>query len=132
MGKEKRYNTKKLLDQALSFINTNNDIIFVDEVIDNLPICKRTFYNHFPIESSELTLIHEAIEKNKIKQKRILRRKWLNSDSSNSQIALYKLIGTEEERMALAMTKVDGNLALTTPVNLIFKDDYGDEENEET
>jgi hypothetical protein len=62
--------------------------------------CSRaTFYNN---ELDKLDSIIKAIDDNKVKTKSTLKNKWLNSDNATLQIALFKLIATDDERKALS------------------------------
>jgi len=72
-----------------------------------LPISKQTFYEFFKVESNELDNIKELLDKNKIEVKNGLRNKWYNGNNPLTQMALYKLIGTEEEYHRIASTKTE-------------------------
>ena len=87
------YDTKKLEAQALEAINKYK-LIWIEEVVSYLPCTKPTFYDHGLNESNA---IKAAIEKNRTDLKVGLRRKWYDSDNATVQIALYKLIGTDDE-----------------------------------
>ncbi len=87
------YSKSKLQKQALEAI-TKYRLVFDDEVIAYLPCGKSTYYVHNLHESDE---IKSALEKNRITIKGGLRKKWYESDNATTQIALYKLIGSEEE-----------------------------------
>ena len=63
-----------------------------------LPFTRKTFYDH---ELHKSDTLKEAIENNKIKTKHELRKDWKTNKAPVLQIALYKLIGTAEERQAL-------------------------------
>lgn len=87
------YKKAELEEQALRAIKDNN-LMFVTDVPAYLPCSTATFYNK---ELEKLEAIKEALEQNRIKTKNGLRAKWYKSDNATVQIALYKLIGTEEE-----------------------------------
>lgn len=87
------YDTKQLEAQALEAINKFK-LIWIEEVVSYLPCTKPTFYDHGLNESNA---IKAAIEKNRTDLKVGLRKKWYESDNATTQIALYKLIGTEDE-----------------------------------
>ena len=98
------YDTKELYDKAIESINKHN-LFFIEDVIAYLGIAKSTYYEHFPEESNESNAIKELIEKNKVVQKVSLRKKWKDSESAALQLALYKIIGTDEEAHRLNGTK---------------------------
>lgn len=95
------YNKAELEKQALEAIKANN-LMFVTDVPAYLPCSIATFYNK---KLEELETIKEALEQNRIKTKNGLRAKWYKSDNATVQIALYKLIGTEEEAHRLNGSK---------------------------
>jgi hypothetical protein len=97
------YNKKKIFEQAKTLIESEN-LIFVDEVVSFLPCDRATFYRMFPQECDECDTLKEMIQKNKVKIKVSLRAKWYESDNATLQMALMKIICTEEERRALSMT----------------------------
>jgi len=87
-------------------------LYFFSDVIAYLPCSMATFYNH---KMEDLESIKEALEVNKVNTKVNLRTKWEQSDNPTVQIALYKLIGTEEEgdRINSQKTKVEGGQSIT-------------------
>ena len=78
---------------------TDNSLYFIEEIVAYLPISNVTFYEWKFNESNELKGI---IEENKIKTKTKLRNNWAESSNATLNIALYKLIGSNEERRILA------------------------------
>jgi hypothetical protein len=87
------YDTKELEAQALDAISKYK-LIWIEEVVSFLPCTKPTFYDH---KLNESYSIKAAIEKNRTDLKIGLRKKWYESENATTQIALYKLIGTESE-----------------------------------
>lgn len=87
------YKKSDLEKQALDAIKKHN-LMFVGDVVAYLPCSSSTFYNK---EMEKLESIKEALEENRIKTKNGLRAKWYKSENATVQIALYKLIGTEDE-----------------------------------
>ena len=87
------YDTKELEAKALEAIQKYK-LIWIEEVVSYLPCSKPTFYEH---KLNEIDTIKAAIEKNRNDLKIGLRKKWYESENATTQIALYKLIGTEEE-----------------------------------
>jgi hypothetical protein len=87
------YNTKQIEQQALEAIAANN-LMFVGDILAYVGCSRATFYNK---GLDKVDAIKDALEKNRIKTKNGLRAKWYNSDNPTVQIALYKLIGSDEE-----------------------------------
>lgn len=79
-------------------------LVFIQEVISYLPCSSSTFYEH-ELEKSET--IKEEIEKNKVESKVGMRKKWSDSDNPTLQLALYKLLSTDEEFARLATNNID-------------------------
>jgi len=100
------YNTKSLFEKAMQEVK-DRKLFFLDDVIAYLPCSKPTFYDHFPVESDLLNAIKEELDKNKVEIKSAMRIKWYNSDNATLQVALMKLICTDDERKALSPAYVD-------------------------
>ena len=101
------YNDQELEEQAVKAIQ-DNDLVFVTEVPDYLPCAVSTFYEK-ELEKSES--IKEALNKNRRATKRKMRKRWREDDAPPVlQIALYKLIGDENEsdRINSQQTKITG------------------------
>ena len=110
------YDRKKIYHQAQELIKTKK-LFFIEDVVTLLPIAKKTFYEWFPIDSDECNTIKELLEKNKIEIKNGLRNKWYNGNNPLTQMALYKLIGTEEEYHRIASTKTENkNINIEKPI----------------
>jgi hypothetical protein len=100
------YDRVKIYEQAQELIKTKK-LFFIEDVVTLLPIAKKTFYEWFPIDSDECNTIKELLDKNKIDIKNGLRNKWYMGNNPLTQMALYKLIGTEEEYHRIASTKTE-------------------------
>jgi hypothetical protein len=110
------YNKIKIYEQAVELIDKKK-LFFIEDVVSLLPISKPTFYDYFQIDSNELNTIKELLEKNKIEIKNGLRNKWYNGNNPLTQMALYKLIGTEEEYHRIASTKTENkNINIERPI----------------
>jgi hypothetical protein len=110
------YDRIKIYQQALDLIEKKK-LFFIEDVVTLLPCTKSTFYDFFPIDSNELNTIKEGLEKNKIEVKNGLRNKWYNGNNPLTQMALYKLIGTEEEYHRIASTKTENkNINIEKPI----------------
>lgn len=93
------YKTEDLERQSIEAIDKYK-LCFIEEVVSFLPCDKTTFYNHKLHESNA---IKEKIESNKTTLKVGLRKKWYDSENATVQMALYKLISSDEERKNLSM-----------------------------
>ena len=91
------YDKLKLETDSLKFI-TENDLLFLEDVIAYLPCSRATFYN---LKLDKLDTIKDALSSNRIKTKSYLRKQWLNSGNATTQIALYKLLANSQESDAL-------------------------------
>lgn len=87
---------EKILAEALEHAKTKKLITIVD-VVAYLPIGRVRFYQLFPAESKEMAAIKEQINKNKVDIKVGLRKQMYDSNSSSDRIALYKLVGDQDE-----------------------------------
>lgn len=94
------YNKAEIYEQALE-LSQKMGFFFVQDLIDFLCISKPTFYLFFPDGSNELDALKENLYKNRITQKIHLRKR-LSEGNGTELIALYKLIGNEDERRALS------------------------------
>ena len=116
------YDRELIYKQAIEAIKKNN-LYFIEDIIAFIPISRQTFYDFYPLESDKLDTLKELLEANRINKKVELRKK-LEEDRGGSLIALYKLIGTEEERKKLSQSYLDlsGKVETKNEVKL----DYGD------
>jgi hypothetical protein len=106
------YDRKKIYEKALDLIEKKK-LFFIEDVVTLLPCDKTTFYRFFEVESNEYNTIKEALDKNKIEVKNGLRNKWYNGNNPLTQMALYKLIGTEEEYHRIASTKTQSEQTIS-------------------
>lgn len=97
------FDKDKLEKEALRAIKKHN-LFFIVDVASFLPCSRATFYNQ---GLDKLDSIKEALEQNKIKTKNSMRSKWYQSDNATLQLALMKLISTDEERQKLSQSYVD-------------------------
>lgn len=88
-------------------------LFFVEDIVALLPINKSTFYEFFPINSNESNELKELLEQQKISIKVGMRKKWYESDAPALQIALMKIISTEDEAHRLNGTRQE----LKTEIN---------------
>lgn len=97
----KGYDTDKLYKQAVKDIQEHK-LYFDSDVYAYLGISKSTYYDHFPPNSDYSNSIKDYLRKNKVNTKVSLRNKMEVHKSASAIIALYKLIGTREERANLS------------------------------
>jgi len=96
----------KIFEQSKELI-VKHKLFFIEDIISFLPITKPTFYDYFKVDSDEFNELKDLLEKNKIEVKSSLRSKWYKSEAPALQLALMKIICTDEERKRLSMTHVD-------------------------
>lgn len=110
------YKTSELEAKALEVIKKNR-LVFIHEVASFMNIGRETFYTH---ELDKSNSIKQALEENKNTIKAGLRKKWYESENATVQIALYKLIGTNEEgdKINSQSMKHSGELKTTTEPTL--------------
>lgn len=76
-----------------------NNIFTITDVFAFYGHIKKSRFYQLNLDKSDA--IQKALEQNKIRTKQTLKRKWLNSDNPTLQIAVFKLICTDEERKLL-------------------------------
>jgi len=102
------YNKNKIFKQAKEAIQKNK-LFFIEDIVAFLPITKQTFYVFFPLGSDELDELKELLDANRVEIKVSMRSKWYKSENATLQLALMKLIGTDEEahRLNGSSQKID-------------------------
>ena len=98
------YKTEDLFNKAIEQIKKHK-LFFVEDIISFMPCSKSTFYEHFPNESNYYKKMFEELERNRTELKVSMRSKWYKSDAPALQLALYKIIGTDEEAHRLNGSK---------------------------
>jgi len=108
------YDKNKIFEQAKELIEKNK-LFFVEDIVALLPVAKPTFYDFFPPDSNELNTIKEMLDKNRVEIKSSMRSKWYKSDAPALQIALMKIISTDEEahRLNGSRQEVKTDLSVT-------------------
>lgn len=114
------YKTEDLFNAAIEQIKKHK-LFFIEDIIAFLPCSKPTFYEHFPNDSNYYKKMFEELEKNRTELKVSMRSKWYKSNAPALQMALMKLICTDEERKKLAM-QYSENLSNHTIENFNIKD----------
>jgi hypothetical protein len=97
------YNKTLIYEQAKELI-LKNKLFFVEDIVALLGISKPTFYDFFKVDSNEFNELSKMLNENKAKIKVSMRKKWHESDNATLQMALMKLICTDDERKKLSMT----------------------------
>ena len=111
---------KEIFEQSKELI-VKHKLLFVKDIVDFLPITRKTFYNYFPDGSEEHDEITKLIDENKVSIKVNLRNKWYKSENATLQLALYRLIADSEEHRMLNQHYIDHttNGDKITTVNII-------------
>jgi len=97
------YKKEEMIQQCLEAIEEHS-LFYVEEIVSFVPFGKTTFYERKLNETDE---IKKALWDSRIKIKQKLRSKWFDSKSSTLQIALYRLLATEQEYERLTIQRVD-------------------------
>ena len=87
------YNHDELVKLALAAIE-KEECVTIDEMCLFLPCTLKTVYNH---KIPELQEIKDAINLQKVRVKKKMRRNWRNSENASLQIAEYKMLATQAE-----------------------------------
>jgi hypothetical protein len=93
------YKTEELERLSLEAINKHK-LFFIEDIVAYLPCDKTTFYAHKLHESNS---IKEALTEVKVNLKVNMRSKWYRSENPTLQLALMKLVSTDEELRKLSM-----------------------------
>ncbi len=100
------YDRKKIFEQAKEAI-VKNKLFFIEDIVAFLPCDKTTFYRFFEVNCNEYNELKDLLETNRTELKVSMRSKWYKSNAPALQMALMKLICTDEERKMLSMTHTD-------------------------
>ena len=96
------YKTKDLFEIGVKAIEEHK-LFFIEDIKAYLPCHRTTFYDHFPAGSDYHKEFITMLEKNRTEVKVSMRSKWYKSDAPSLQIALMKIIATDEELKKLSM-----------------------------
>jgi hypothetical protein len=113
------YNKLEIFKKAKE-VTVKNKLFFIEDIVSFLPIVKKTFYEYFPIGSNESNELKELLDQNKTELKVSMRSKWYKSNAPALQMALMKLICTDDERKKLAMTYTEAEVKTKGDVNITF------------
>lgn len=114
------YDKVKIFNQAKEVI-VKNKLFFIEDIVAFLPCNKTTFYDFFPTESNELNELKEMLETNRTELKVSMRSKWYKSNAPALQMALMKLIATDDELRKLSMNHTFGKALQTVDNNIELK-----------
>lgn len=113
------YKRSELFKEAIKVVK-DKKLFFIEDIVAFLPCTKATFYAHFPLDSDEMNAIKVELERNRVSIKSSMRNKWYNSSNPTLQIALMKLICTDEERKKISNNYIEGNVEVKTDAQ-VFK-----------
>lgn len=105
-GRKPKWTTEQVKQAALDAIKNDDKVVFLTDVFKIAGYTQDTFYKHLPKDSEGWKEVTEALNKNKGDMKKEIRNRLLESNNVTALIALYKLLGTEEERNALNNHKI--------------------------
>lgn len=118
------YDKEELTAKCIEAIKTE-DITQFDELSLFVGASLRTLYNY---DLHELQDIKEAIELNKVKAKKQMRKNWKDSEAAPVlQIAAYKLMSNEAELERLTISKVNAKVENVQPTLVESETDPKDE-----
>ncbi len=100
------YDKNKIFEQAKELIEKNK-LFFVEDIVALLPCDKTTFYRFFEPNCNEYNTLKEMLDKNRVEIKSSMRSKWYKSDAPALQIALMKIISTDEEAHRLNGSRIE-------------------------
>lgn len=107
----RRYKKNEIFQQAKK-LATEKKLLFLQDIIDFLPVSKQTFYDYFPVGFDEMDELRKILDENKVAIKSSLREKWYQSDNATLQMALYKLSSNPEEHRLLQQNYVQNETEL--------------------
>jgi hypothetical protein len=106
----KQYTTEELEQMSIELIE-KHQIISIKELASFLPISRQSFYNH---GLDKFDSIKDSMERIKTSTANELRIKWKNSDNATLQVALMKLVASDEDRKRLATSYMETKQKHTT------------------
>lgn len=113
------YNKAEKYELAKKVI-VEHKLFFIEDIPAFIGINKTTLYDFWPLDSNELNELKALLEVNRVTLKVSMRSKWYKSNAPALQMALMKLIGTDEERKILSMqfAEVDQNNSGELTINI--------------
>lgn len=110
--------TKTHHENEIVKVIEENNIFAMGDIFAYYAGIKKSRFYQLNLEKSER--IVKAIENNKTRTKQTLKRKWFASDNPTLQIALYKILGSDEERKKLLTSyhEVEQNISTKIDIKL--------------
>lgn len=105
-GRKPLWTAEEVKQAALKAIENDDKIVFLTDVFKIAGYTQDTFYKYLPRDSEGWKEVTEALNKNKGDMKKEIRNRLLASNNVTGLIALYKLLGNEDERNALCNHKI--------------------------
>jgi hypothetical protein len=107
------YDKDKILKQLIDNIQADDNITTFEDAALTVEPTRKTLYDW---EFHKSDILKALIEQNKVKVKNFLRKQWREGNPT-LQLALYKLLSTQEERKALQMeyTEHSGGVEIKLP-----------------
>lgn len=102
---KKTASKEELLEKLKKAAALDQNIVFEKDAAIAMGIGISTYYGKF--NQDDRKLVDEILEENRTRLKKTIREKLSEKATPASLIALYKLIGTQEERIALNTTAVE-------------------------
>ncbi len=93
------YKTEELERLSLEAIHKHK-LFFIEDIVAYLPCSKPTFYEH---KLNESNAIKDALTEVKTNLKVNMRSKWYRSENPTLQLALMKILSSDEELRKLSM-----------------------------
>ena len=104
---DKKHSPKELTELAIEYIKKGGLISFND-VIAYLPVSKTKFYNSIPSGSPNWKVIDDALQAQKRKSLVTIRGRLFNmKDNITAQLAVYRMMCTDEERRNICTNHTD-------------------------
>lgn len=103
-------NKRELYEKEITAAIKKYKIMFISHIFGYYTKLKKAQFYNLGLEKSDS--INDAIQYNRAKASGYMVNKWIASENSTLQIAGYKLICTEEERLALSQeyVRMDANV----------------------
>lgn len=98
-----------------------NKLFFIEDIVAYLPCDKSTFYRYFPPASDEYNELKDMLDVNRVELKVSMRSKWYKSNSPALQMALMKLIASQDELKRLAMQYTEPQDQTSEPTTIEIK-----------
>jgi hypothetical protein len=112
------YDKIKIFEQAKEAIEKNK-LFFIEDILAFIPCSKTTFYEFFPDKSEESNILKDLLGNNKTAVKVSMRSKWYKSENPTLQVALMKIIATEDEAHRLNGSRTENKTELSGAINII-------------